>query len=101
MATIRLTITLDAAQVDDVKRMVKTGMAASVSGFVNHAVAVALQDAADWQAILDEALAATGGPLTRKERDWADAILSRPRPRGRRRKAARPGSRSTRAASSR
>lgn len=88
MATIKLTITLDAAQLDDVKRMVETGRAASVSGFVKHAVAIALQDAAGWQAMLDESLAATGGPLTRKERDWADAILSPPRPRGRRKKAA-------------
>lgn len=87
MATIKLTITLDEAQLDDVKRMVDAGKADSVSGFVKHAVAIALQDAAGWQAMLEESLAATGGPLTRKERAWADALLA-PRPRRRRRTAA-------------
>lgn len=88
MATVKLTITLDEAQLDEVRRIVEAGRADSVSGFVKHAVAIAIHDAAGWQAMLDESLAATGGPLTKKERAWADAILTPPRPRGRRRTAA-------------
>jgi hypothetical protein len=47
----------------------------SVSGFIQHAVTVALHDVAGWGAMLGEALEPTGGPLTKKERAWADRIL--------------------------
>jgi hypothetical protein len=88
MATRKLTITLEADQLDAVRELVAAGQAASVSGFVKHAVAVALQDAAGWQDMLAGALEETGGPLTKKERAWADALLSpRRRKRGRRRAA--------------
>ena len=90
MATIKLTITLDDDQLEEVRRLVAAGKASSVSGFVKHAVGVALHDAAGWQEMLEGALQQTGGPLTKKERLWADAVLS-PRPpkgRARRRKAA-------------
>jgi hypothetical protein len=88
MATRKLTITLEADQLDAVRELVAAGQAASVSGFVKHAVAVALQDAAGWQDMLAGALDETGGPLTKKERAWADALLSPPRrKRGRRRAA--------------
>jgi hypothetical protein len=46
-----------------------------VSGFVQHAVAVALDDVAGWGAMLAEALRETGGALTDDERAWADGIL--------------------------
>ena len=89
MATTKLTITLDDDQLDEVRRLVAAGKARSVSGFVKHAVAVALHDVAGWKEMLDGALQRTGGPLTSKERAWADGVLSlRPRKRGRRRKAA-------------
>ena len=39
------------------------GKASSVSGFVQHAVGVALDDVAGWGAVLAEALVATGGPV--------------------------------------
>ncbi len=90
MATTKLTITLDDDQLSDVRRLVAAGKASSVSGFVKHAVGVALHDAAGWRQMLDGALQQTGGPLTKKERAWADALLSRP-PR-------RPGARRTGAA---
>ena len=47
-----------------------------MSGFVQHAIRVALYDAAGWRELLKEALEQTGGPLTKKERSWADAILA-------------------------
>ena len=88
MATTKLTITLDDNQLDDVRRLVAARRASSVSGFVRHAVGVALHDAAGWQHMLDGALQETGGPLTTKERAWADTLLSRqPRRRGTRRTA--------------
>ncbi len=46
-----------------------------MSGFVQHAVAVALDDVAGWGAMLASALKETGGELSKKEMDWADEIL--------------------------
>jgi Arc/MetJ-type ribon-helix-helix transcriptional regulator len=80
MATVKLTITLEENQLDEVRRLVAAGKANSVSGFVKHAVAVGLHDAAGWQAALQGALRETGGPLTKRERAWADTQLAR-RPR--------------------
>jgi hypothetical protein len=45
------------------------------SGFIQHAVAVALDDVAGWGALLAEALRETGGALSDAERSWADEIL--------------------------
>ncbi len=80
MATTKLTITLDDDQLDEVRRLVAAGKASSVSGFVKHAVGVALHDAAGWKEMLEGALQQSGGPLTKKDRAWADGLLS-PRPR--------------------
>lgn len=75
MATIKLTITMDDHQFADVKRLVAAGRTPSVSGFVRKAVETALHDAAGWEEMLNEALHASGGPLTDSERDWADEVL--------------------------
>jgi Arc/MetJ-type ribon-helix-helix transcriptional regulator len=75
MATTKLTITLDDLQLESVRRVVASGKASSVSGFVKHAVEIALNDVAGWQAMLDEALEQTGGALTKKETEWADRVL--------------------------
>lgn len=80
MATVKLTITLEEEQVDAIRRLVARGQAASVSGFVKHAVGIGLHDVAGWQQMLGAALQQTGGPLRKRERAWADALLSR-RPR--------------------
>jgi Arc/MetJ-type ribon-helix-helix transcriptional regulator len=77
MATIKLTITLEEDQLDEIRRLVQAGTASSVSGFVKHAVGIALHDAAGWKDMLAEALRQTGGPLTKPERVWADSLLSR------------------------
>jgi Arc/MetJ-type ribon-helix-helix transcriptional regulator len=76
MATIKITITLQDKQVENIRALVAAGQAASVSAFVQHAVGVALFDAAGWKEMLQDALKQTGGPLTKDERAWADAVLS-------------------------
>lgn len=73
--TQKVTVTLPVEQVEQVRRLIDSGRAASVSGFVQHAVGVALDDEAGWGAMLAEALAATGGDLTDDERAWADKVL--------------------------
>ena len=76
MATMKITITLEDKQLEEIRALVAAGAAASVSGFVKHAVGIALFDAAGWREMLEDALRQTGGPLTNKERTWADSILS-------------------------
>lgn len=75
MVTQKVTVTLPVEQVDAVRRLVAAGKAPSVSGFVQHAVGVSLDDVAGWGAILVEALSSTGGDLTADERRWADRVL--------------------------
>ena len=76
MATTKITITLPDDQLAEIRAIVAAGETRSVSAFVKHAIGVALNDAAGWQDMLNDALEQTGGPLTKKERAWADAILS-------------------------
>ena len=76
MATAKITITLPDDQVKEIRSLVTSGQAANVSAFVQHAVGVALHDAAGWREMLADALEQTGGPLTRKERVWANSVLS-------------------------
>ena len=76
MGTRKITVTLQDHQVDEIRALVAAGTAGSVFAFLKHAVGVALFDAAGWKEMLQDALQQTGGPLTRKERAWADALLS-------------------------
>ena len=78
MATTKITITLEDDQLKEIRALVAAGRAANVSAFVKHAVGVALFDAAGWKEMLEDAVEQTGGPLTKKERAWADALLSSP-----------------------
>lgn len=87
MATTKVTVTLEDEQLAAVRKLVATGKARNVSSFVQHAVSVSLSDVTGWGAMLGLALEETGGPLTRKERAWADAII-RHRPRQKRRRKA-------------
>lgn len=75
MATRKVTITVDEADLDRVRELVEAGKAPSVSGFVQHAVGVALDDVSGWGALLARALHETGGPLTSEEKAWADELL--------------------------
>ncbi|MGH9187879.1 MAG: hypothetical protein ACRD0U_19050 [Acidimicrobiales bacterium] len=79
MATKKVTVTLDEDQLNRIRGLVVAGKAQSVSGFVQHAVSVSLDDVAGWGALLAEALAHTGGDLTAEEREWADRILGTPK----------------------
>jgi len=76
MATVKVTITLQDERLQEIRALVASGQTASISGFVQHAVVTALHDAAGWRELLSEALDKTGGPLTNKERSWADSVLS-------------------------
>jgi len=83
MATRKVTVTLDEAQLDRIRQLVKAGRSSSVSGFVQQAVTVAIDDVAGWGALLAEALRESGGQLTDEERAWADGVLgTRSRRRG-------------------
>jgi Arc/MetJ-type ribon-helix-helix transcriptional regulator len=75
MATTKVTVTLEDDQLAAIRALVSSGKAENVSQFVKHAVNVSLADVAGWGAMLGAALEQTGGPLTRKERAWADSIL--------------------------
>lgn len=80
--TQKVTITLPSTAVESIRRLVETGQAASISGFVQHAVRIALDDVAGWDSALGEALARTGGELSAQERSWADSVLDHVRPAG-------------------
>jgi Arc/MetJ-type ribon-helix-helix transcriptional regulator len=88
MATTKVTVTLPDEQLAAIRRLVTEGKSRNVSSFVQHAVSVSLADVAGWGAMLALALAATGGPLTRKERKWADVVLHGGPQRKQKRKAA-------------
>ncbi len=76
MATMRkVTVTLPAEDVESIRGLVASGHADSVSGFVQHAVKVALDDVAGWGEVLAEALRETGGDLIGAERVWAAGVL--------------------------
>jgi Arc/MetJ-type ribon-helix-helix transcriptional regulator len=75
MATQKITVTLPDEQVQEIRDLVTAGQVANISAFVQHAVRIALQDAAGWREMLDTLLEQTGGPLTSKERTWADELL--------------------------
>lgn len=75
MATRKVTVTLQEDQLARIRALVEGGRAPSVSGFVQHAVGVSLDDVAGWGAMLAEGLTQTGGDLTPEERSWADRIL--------------------------
>lgn len=78
MGSVKITVTVPEQQLHAIRELVDAGRARSVSGFVQHAIGVSLDDVAGWQQMLDEALDATGGPLTDDERRWADDALGAP-----------------------
>ncbi|MCG8557989.1 MAG: ribbon-helix-helix domain-containing protein [Proteobacteria bacterium] len=88
MATTKVTVTLDDQQLEAIRKLVASGKAQNVSSFVRHAVGVSLMDVAGWGRLLARALEQSGGPLTKKERAWADSVLETGPRRRRRRKVA-------------
>jgi len=85
MATVKVTITIEEEDLKSIRGLVAEHKAASVAGFVQHAVKIALDDVAGWGALLAGALEQTGGPLTKHERAWADGVLAGTSARRRRR----------------
>ncbi len=73
--TQKVTVTLPVEDVESIRGLVASGHAESVSGFVQHAVRVSLDDVAGWGELLAEALRETGGELTEAERSWAAGVL--------------------------
>jgi len=74
----KVTVTLPTSAVLAIRELVAAGKADSVSGFVQHAVQICLDDVAEWGAMLAEALAQTGGDLTEAEVQWASSVLGLP-----------------------
>lgn len=75
MARRKVTVTVGEEQLAEMRRLVAEGRAGSVSGFVQRAIDLALDDLAGWEQTLGEALAATGGAVRADERRWADEVL--------------------------
>lgn len=76
MAPRKITVTLQDGQIQEIRSLIERGQARNVSSFVQHAVGIALHDAAGWLDMLKGALLESGGPLTKEERAWADGPLS-------------------------
>lgn len=72
----KVAITLDADVLDRVRANVERGAARSVSAYIEHAVRGQLAAEAEFDGLIDEMLAASGGPLTAKERAAARRLLS-------------------------
>lgn len=72
----KITVTLLDSQIEEIRQRVAAREAASVSGFVQRAVQKSLQNAAEFRAIVEQALAETGGAVTAKERAWARKMMS-------------------------
>lgn len=76
MAITKITITLPDRQLEEIRKRVAAQDSPSVSGFIQQAVQKSLQNAAEFRAMVEEALKETGGPLKPKERAWARKMLS-------------------------
>lgn len=83
MAMKKVTVTLPEEQFNRIRDLVETGKAPSVSGFVQRAVGVTIDDVAGWGALLAQALRESGGPLSDEEKVWADEVLGIPQRRTR------------------
>ncbi|HEY7391278.1 MAG TPA: ribbon-helix-helix domain-containing protein [Bryobacteraceae bacterium] len=88
MASTKITITLPDRQLEEIRKHVAARDASSVSGFIQRAVQKSLENEAALQAMLDEMLQETGGPLTAKERTWARRMLAPRKRKAKPRKAA-------------
>jgi predicted nucleic acid-binding protein len=71
----RITITVDPAVLEAVRAVVDTGEASSVSAFFERAALLVLDADLAFERMVDDALAASGGPLTPDEVEAADRLL--------------------------
>jgi Arc/MetJ-type ribon-helix-helix transcriptional regulator len=82
----KIAISLPSRAAETVRRAVKAGKAPSVSAYIVEAIEQHSKKET-LEELLDEALAATGGPLTPAEIRWADRMLGiKPKRRGQRRR---------------
>lgn len=72
----KITITIDAAVLDQIKEGVRAGKGSSVSAFVEHAVVGQLAADTDFDPIIAELLRASGGKPTKKELAEARRLLA-------------------------
>jgi hypothetical protein len=72
----KVAISLRQDVLNQVRERVASGQARSVSGYIEHAVVGQLAAEADFDELITEMLAATGGPPTKKERAAARRLLS-------------------------
>jgi hypothetical protein len=72
---VKLGVSISPALLEQVKTAVAQERARSVSAYVEHAVAAQLAAEADFDLMLAQALAQTGGPPTPKERARARKLL--------------------------
>jgi predicted nucleic acid-binding protein len=71
----RITITVDPAVLGAVREIVDAGEASSVSAFFERAALLVLDADLAFERMVDDALAATGGPLSPAEAEAADRLL--------------------------
>ena len=74
MAMKKITITLPEEQVGVLHGLVQSGATQSVSGFVQQAVAMAIEARDGLDAVIAAALSETGGPITEEEFEWATSL---------------------------
>ncbi len=72
----KTTITIDEDVLDQVRALVAAGSASSVSAYIEHAVRAQLTAETEFDSVIEEILAATGGPATTAERSGARALLT-------------------------
>ncbi len=70
----KIAVTVPQELVDAARTAVREGRAASVSAYVAEAMETRAKND-DLDALLEEILEATGGPMTDEEREWADEKL--------------------------
>jgi len=74
MAMKKITITLPEEQVGVLHGLVQSGATQSVSGFVQQAVAMAIEAQDSLDTVIATALSDTGGPITEEEFEWATSL---------------------------
>jgi Arc/MetJ-type ribon-helix-helix transcriptional regulator len=74
MTALKIAVSLPEPLVAHVRKQVRRGRAASVSAYVADALKQKAESD-ELATMLEEALSASGGPMTRTERAWADRAL--------------------------
>ena len=73
--TEKVTVTLTVEQVAALRALAARRPGATVSGLVQYAVTMSLEAEDEFEAMVEDDLAASGGPLTEAEAAWVDGVL--------------------------